>query len=155
MINAKITKQEFEKLYSKDISKRNYDAIIEKINQRFSKIVGVIKCNDKWFDYDNCSYDSDESGGYFDPERYKENIGVGGYVKIESPYEEGFPTRWLWEDFEDEFNTEVEKFKKRQTKKQLDDKAKREQRKQKLLSLQESIKSKLTPEELKAINFKK
>ena len=38
----KITKIEFERLYSKDISKKDYDDTITKINERFAEICNEI-----------------------------------------------------------------------------------------------------------------
>jgi len=80
-MSEKITQEEFNRLYSDDISKKEYDAIIAKIDARFSHImltlVPSLKKKKGWFDYGNCNYDSEVSGGFFDPEDYKKFIAVG------------------------------------------------------------------------------
>jgi len=150
----KITKEEFEKLYSDDITKKEYDRIISAIDVRFVEIMKVInktKPSSCWFDYDNLDYQGEESGGYFDPEYYKEDIGFGGEcLNIPEPYYDSFPTRWLWEDFEDEFKREVETFQKQEKLK----KEKEELKKAEKQNLIKQIKSKLTKEEWAIIKFK-
>ena len=76
----KITKEQFESLYSDKITKKEYDHIISLITDRFSEICKkIIKHhNDMWFDYGNCDYYSENSGGYFDPKEYKNFIEIGG-----------------------------------------------------------------------------
>ena len=57
----KITKEEFDSLYSNNITKKNYDIIISKIDERFSEIIRKIipNLNRKgWYDYGNCDYES-------------------------------------------------------------------------------------------------
>ena len=72
-----------------------------------------IECRIHWFDYGNCNYESENSNGYFDIDEYKEDISVGGECSLPDPYgcDYGFPTRWLWEDFEEEAKKEIENFK--------------------------------------------
>lgn len=153
----KITKEEFLKLYSKNISKKDHDEISNKIDQRFSEIVNFIQPNHKWFDYGNCDYDSEQSGGWFDQDEYKEEIKVGGVINLPGPFsiDNSIPTRYLWEDFKEDVVKQKEKYKIEKLQKKEKDKNKREERKQNLLRLQAIIKTKLTPEELKAITFKK
>ena len=151
-----ITKDQFDKLYDDNISKKEYDFIIQEINKRFSEIcknILKIKPNYGWFDYGNCSYDSEQSGGFFCPVDYKEFISIGG-ENISCPdwlYEPEIPTRWLWQDYTDEIKQlkeehhENEKLKKQKVNK----------KKQDINSLIKSIKSKLSKEELKIISFKK
>lgn len=133
----KITKKEFDLLYSDDITKKKYDEIIGKIDKRFFEIVNVITRKKgqhapKWFDYGNCDYETENSNGHFDIINYKDNIKVGGeWVSLFEPYVNSFPTRWLCEDFEQEFKDEVEE-----------------------KDIRNSIESKLTKEEMKYVMFK-
>src|SRR6185295_14907449 len=108
-VNMKITKEKFDRIYDENISKKEYDQIIEEIDERFFEITRAIskKNPEMWIDYSNCNYGHDDcSDGRFDPEDYKEFIYIGGeFVNIPKPYgyDNSFPTRWLWEDFEQEF----------------------------------------------------
>ena len=155
----KITKEEYYKLFTPDITKLRYDEIINKIDKRFAEIVLVIAKIDRlrgWFDYGNCDYDSEESGGWFDPEKYKFNIDVGGRgVKMPKPFDNcSFPTRWLWEDFEDEFKQAVYDAKMQDKQKKSEAAAAREDLKNRKAKMKEIITAKLTKEELKYITFK-
>jgi hypothetical protein len=164
----KITKEQFDKLYDKNILKSEYDYIIDLIDDRFAEICKIIcpKHDRQWFDYGNCSYEGEDSNGYFDIKEYKEYIKIGGeYSCIREPYctkyENAFPTRWLWEDFEEEFLKEVRKFEEETLKRKEQIKEKREKKKQEKIEFAKTkpkfqliIKSKLTAEELKYIKFK-
>lgn len=161
-----MTKEEFDKLYSNDISKKEYDRIISLIDQRSSDVVMLIWpkiCDDGWFVYANYSYEDKESEGYFDINEYKKEICYGGDFKFPEPYcftDEGLgyiPTRWLWTDDEEilkEFNTNVKKAEQSKSKKKQEAKQKREELKVRKAKFKEIIKSKLSEEELKYINFK-
>lgn len=159
----KITKQQFESLYSEEITKKEYDRIIDLINDRIDDIFDVIngrRKNGCWYVYGNYDYHSEDDCGYFDLDRYKENIELSGEdFSGPEPFCDGgriyIPTNWLWEDFEDEFNAEVAKAKKEKEKEKAKAKEQREARKVRLKELTQSIKSKLTKEELKVIKFKK
>jgi hypothetical protein len=152
----KITKEEFYFLFSDSILKKEYDAIISRINVRFQEICKVFlkKGKGSWFDYNTGDYDGSE--GQFDPKIYAGTIGVIG-EGIEPPlgYDYEFPTRWLWQDFEDELAETSKSYQQEIKKKKEEQKAKRETKRERLKTLQASIRSKLTKEELKAISFKK
>jgi hypothetical protein len=161
----KIAKERFDKLYSEDITKKEYDRIIDDINGRFAEIVYKLNPEIKhkgWFDYGNCNYDSSVSGGYFDPEKYKQFIEVGGEEHSGFPepynmcegYYNGFPTRWLWEDFEEEMLKTVNECKQKKINDKIKAKIKKEELKKKKAEFKEIITSKLTKEELKYITFK-
>jgi hypothetical protein len=153
----KITKKEFDSLYSDDITKKEYDRIINKIDNRFSEIMMTLLPNPTkgWFDYGNCNYDSEESGGYFDPHWYKEEIEIGGECSyLPDPFGEYIPTRWLWEDFQVEFAKEKAGHRKALEIAKTKKKKAAEKLKLKKEKLRKSIEKKLTKEELKAIKFK-
>jgi len=154
----KITKEQFDKLYDTDISKREYDNIIGQIDSRFYEIVTSLvgKKNKQWFDYGNCDYDSEDSNGYFDPEEYREYITVGGEnCRLSDPYRDGFPTRWLWEEsFKLEFDRDVLIHETELEIEKNKEKSKREELKIRKLKFREVITAKLSKEELRYIQFK-
>jgi hypothetical protein len=160
MNKHKITKKEFDSLYDSNITHKQYNKILEKIDKRFQEIVltmipGVRKKG--WYDYGNCSYEGENSNGSFDPDEYKDEISVGGeFALLPEPYrcDNSFPTRWLWEDFEEEFNDTVLKYKLEEEKESLIQKQNREALKLKKTMIWESVKQKLTKEELKYVCLK-
>lgn len=163
----KITKQQFEKLYSDDISKKEYDEIISLIDERFGEVVVLvypkITAGSGWFVYGNYDDNSEKDEGFFDLKEYKNKIEIGGRCSFPAPYNEvgngnGYiPTRWLWtEDAEilKEFNAEIKKYKEIEIKEKEAAKRKREEKKIQKQKMKELIKAKLTKEELKYISFK-
>jgi hypothetical protein len=153
----KISKEDFDSLYSNTITKREYDAILRDIDYRFSRIIEHIcpRVHEYggWFDYDTIG--EDENQGVFDPKKYMDFI----YTRVErhrlpKPYEQGIPTRFLWEDFESEVKREIDKFRKKEENIKITAKQKRENLKQRKKQFKEIIQSKLTKEELKFIKFK-
>lgn len=163
----KLTKEEVESIYDENVSKKTYDSVIKKIDERFGEVIKLviptINRNGGWFDYANCSYRDEGQSGHFDTGSYRDEIYVGGNCRFPQPYNDSgigcgyIPTRWLWTDDEEikkEFTKETEVYKKEVEKKKVYNKAKRIETIKKNLQLEESIRSKLTKEELKFINFK-
>lgn len=64
-------------------------------------------------------------------------------------------TDWLWTDFEEQYKKDIEQEKLDKINKKEQNKLKREQRKLEIERLIETIKEKLTPQELKIVKFKK
>lgn len=154
----KITKEEFDLLYDNDISKKQYDVIINKIDDRFGevfhlirKIQGIKESDSGDLDYNT---GSDEKDGFFDINRYSEDICFISDMRLKEPYVESFPTRFLWEDCADEIKKKTDaciealRLSKEKKKETL------ELRKQKKQDMKRIISSKLTVEELKFIKFK-
>jgi hypothetical protein len=138
-----LTKEEYYSLFSDSITKKEYDRILEKIDKRFFEIIEYIfKVQGKKFEW--CDYNNGDSraeiDGWFDPERYETNISYEAGRRGPEPFDESFPTKWLFEEFEEEFYKEI---------KQFNDSIFEENEK-----LIESIKAKLTREELKVVKFK-
>ena len=152
---SKIKKGEFDNLYSKDITKKEYDRVINKIDVRFSEIMTTLVPSLKehgWFDYDNNLKDRE---GYFDTSGYKIKIDVGGEgFELPEPFGVSIPTRWLWEDYKEEFKSEVIQYEELKNKLKEHNKMYRDKLKAKRKLLKESIKSKLTKAELNIIKFK-
>lgn len=162
--NSKIiTKQEFDLLYDDKITKKQYDQIIKKIDERFAEICEIFLDQGRdaargWYDYDNIPEYGDENfSGYFDPQKYKEDISITlEYMEQPPGFKEAkFPTRWLWEpNWEIEMNKIIADYKeKQQIEKQLK-KDKLEKQNQRKEQLKQSIKAKLTPEEWNLVKSK-
>lgn len=156
---APLTQEEVLSLGSDDITKKNFDTIMEKIDARFSYVLGkAMSLMDRrvdWFDFENVD-ESEEGRGVFDPEDYAENISFVGKFAIpkDTLYPESIPTRWLWENFEDalvaEIATHAQKVASANMKKAQADKVAKEKRD----AVVAQIKKKLTAEELSYICFK-
>lgn len=157
----KIDKKEFDSLYDDEITKKEYDCVMGRINDRFGEIILDLcpkaRGGNNWFDYGNLSYDG-EVDGFFDPDEYKEWIDVFGYgngtekLKI---YGYAIPTRWLWEeDYVKEFEADVKAEQERELKAKRSRAASAKKRKEKRAKLKKSIEQKLTEEELRIIKFK-
>jgi len=158
-MSKKITKEEFELLYDENITKKQYDCIISKIDARFYEIckMCLVKTNSSWFDYGNCGYERDPVNGFFDPNEYKEYIIIGGeglrYIDG-MDLSEQFPTRWLWEDFEEELKADNKADLAREEAKKQKAKQKREEKKIWKQKMIKQVKAKLTKEEFKFIRSK-
>lgn len=154
-----ITKELFDRLYSDSITKKEYDQIVEQVTGRVNVIVRKMRKPHPnfWWDYDNCSYEGENSNGYFDPQEYKEEIGIGGeWVNFPEPYDDGnFPTRWLWqENWEEEFHAHVTKYQSDKIKEKERLKKQKMTRESKRKVLQDSAMQKLTPEERWAVGLR-
>lgn len=151
----KIPKADFDKLTSDSITKKEYDKLVESIHSRVNEIV-MVMCNGKYKWYDFANEDGEGKPGWFDPIWYKKEVELTGSFTFPAPYDNPpyFPTRWIYEDFEDEFKKTVEENGELIRKQKAEEKAKREARKIKKLEMMKIIKSKLSKEELRYIKFK-
>ena len=154
----KISKADFDRLTSDSITKKEYDKLVESIHSRVHEIVEFMCKGHKlnWYDFSN-EGGKEGSPGWFDPNWYKEEIELTGDFEMPDPYGEyppGFPTRWIYEDFEDEFKKTVDGYVDLVKKQKAEEKAKREAKKVKKEEMISIIKSKLSKEELKYIKFK-
>lgn len=68
-------------------------------------------------------------------------------------YDEGFPTRFLWEDYQPVVRQHVEECRERTRLRKERERAEFEEKEQTKRSLRLSIRKKLTPEELKLVKF--
>ena len=155
----KLDKAEFDLVYDENISRLSYEKLREKVISRIGYIWNKIleiqgrKLSD-WYDFDNGDRGN---AGEFDENRYSEEVTFYGQfesLKYESSFSHGFPTRFLWEDFEDEVMETDKREKGEDEQRRVNAKLKMESRKKRLLELRKVIESKLTKEELSAINFK-
>jgi len=161
VIVEKIEKEVMDQVFSGTLTVKEQNKILEKVSDRCDYIVrkafeiqGLIV---HWWDFDN-EGGKDGSSGYFDPEQYEEEFYItgdfGGHTS-DCIYLNVFPTKWLWNDFEDELIKEIESQRKSILSEKIKQKAKNVERKQKKDKLIESALSKLTSEEIKALGIKK
>jgi len=150
-----ITKEDFNKLTPDSITKKEYDNIIETIDDSVDSIVHKIwkdYTGRGWWAYSNCDYGDSK----FDPIQYKNNIRLGGeYYDFPTPYDDKeIPTRWLWEDdWYKEFESEVKKAKAANIEKNEANKQKAKQKQEYRKNMMDQIKKKLTVEEVKFLGW--
>jgi hypothetical protein len=156
-----ITKELIEKLSDENISKKEYDSIIAAIGDKVDEIWRFIIATSGrklyWWAFSNdvsLGHGNGSTGGEFDPATDKDFIDIEGENKwLDNEfyeYNEGFPTRFLWEDYRTEVTNHVEDT----IKKKKEDAIKKNNETHAKKELVESIKKKLTPEELEIIHFK-
>jgi hypothetical protein len=106
---------------------------------------------------------SENQDGFFEPHMFSEEFYVykepslpndGCFIckdDVEWGLEEGIPSRWLFEDFEDELTSGIERLKKHNADKKVQAAKKALAKAEEEKKLVDSIKNKLTPAELKAL----
>jgi hypothetical protein len=114
------------------------------------------KDNLEWWDFGN-EGGKDGPKGYFDEKEYREYVEYAyGTKKWKNIlYRDSFPTKWIWEDFEDSLAKEVKQFVEKETKEREDAKNKRVAKEIQSKALIASALAKLTKEEAKAMGFRK
>ena len=148
----KITKEQFFKLKDQNITRSEYNDILSSIDDRFDHIIRKHSIQFFWWGYD----DSD-SGGSFNPDGYDENSKIefcGSFNFPDPYYSNQIPIRWLWEDYEEEFENTIAEFERKKKLKSEKAKENRQQLKIKKAEMKKIISEKLTKEELKYIKFK-
>lgn len=163
-----ILKEDFDKLFDENISKKEYDCIIGLVNNRVNHILlycilKVLKINWHAYSYSNDIYfyngaGGGSDGGFFDPLAYRDFIEL--YIDSKSGltiYRDGFPTEFLFLDDEEikrRVLKEYEEKKQDEIREKEMKKQKRIAEKAKKAEMKSIIQSKLTKEELKFIRFK-
>lgn len=163
-----ITKENIDSLLSDDITKKEYDRLIELINQRVDEIWKyILKVSNRkfgWYSFSNDhEYDNGNGsdGGYFDPKEDSEYITlIGDFNSFRGisefyDYHNGFPTELLWKtDWKEIIDHETSEAIRKDEEKKILEKSKILEKKERKEKLIESIKNKLTKEELSVIKFK-
>lgn len=146
MLTNMLTKEIVFKLLDENITVKESNDIKLKIDSKFTEICNVFfikHYQDSWFDY------YEENG--FQIHDCLENISVTGeFISPPTGYDFKIPTKWLWTSIED-IKKEIKETENNLKTKKQNDKIKRKEIKEKNLKIIETIKSKLTPEELKLI----
>lgn len=167
MKNNIITEKDFNSLYDETISHKDYHKIINEIEDRVSDILNDLYENKhidlEWYCFSNGNEDEESCPGNFDPQIYKDKIELIGDINIEeyvsnlsgSSHTRSIPTRWLWEEgyLEECKNAQIS-FNKKKAALKILQKSKREELKTKKQIAIDSIKLKLTKDELKFVKFK-
>lgn len=158
-------KEMVKMLSDPDIKKKDYNDYLEKINDKVNEIWRFI-CSDRnliWWSFDNDSGawnsgGNGSDGGEFDPIEHAEMISIIGEFNYVNngyyEYNDGFPTRFLWEDYKKEVIEHQKLSKKKEEINKKLEKEKKAVKKTKKIELLKSIKSKLTAEELKFLKIK-
>lgn len=149
-INDEMTVKEV-KAFTDELTKRFY-YIVHEIAQVSGRIVD-------WFDYDN--QDGEDNPGSFDTDYYKDTVGYTGEFitkdkKIKEPFEDydtEFPTEWFYTNFEEQLVEEKNQFFEAQAKVEKEKAVAKEKSKNDVKKVQDSIRAKLTTEELAYIAF--
>jgi len=120
-----ITKEMVDSLSSDDITKKEYDRISDLISDRVDEIWRFICKTFKkklyWWAFRNdveLGRGDGSTGGEFDPSADKKFIEIIGEASCSQnpfcPFEEGFPTEYLWNDYKElvmkEFEVAKEKY---------------------------------------------
>ena len=154
-----------ESLSDPDIKKKDYDAAVAKIDTKVDEVWKYI-CKvsnrklDWWAFQNDVSYGRGDgsSGGNFDPATDSEFIEIEGDNSHASnefyEYNDGFPTRFLWEDYQTEVKNHLVECRIKLAAKKTQVANKIEAKKARKLALWQSIQQKLTSEELKIIQLK-
>jgi len=156
-----------DKLYDPNISKREYDKIVDQIGDRTGEIWRQLcKISNRkldWWAFGNdveLDRGNGSTGGEFDPNKYKKWIEITGKYDRnydEYDYDAGFPTEFLWTPDDKWQEIVIKNIKELDTKIKRDkelSKQKREELKERKQKMRKVIESKLTKEELKYILFK-
>lgn len=146
-----------------------YAQVVSKITDRMDYItrhcVEVVGGEFDWWDWNSEDYESHSAGDFmlsYDKEIIqirglwtctKNNVFIDKHGN-EWGIEDGFPTRWLYEDFEEEFTNGLKAYKEKE--KQKAEKAKENKKKRDLekKALIHAAASKLTKEEKKLLGIK-
>ena len=161
-----LTKELVESLSSDDITRKEYNRILELISERVNEIWRFICAESKrkleWWAFRNdrsLGHGNGSTGGEFDPDEDMDFIEIIGENSTSRnnfySMNEGFITELLWDE---DYKTTVREIIARDNQAEKDDKEKKKnkntEKKQKKEEIIASIQAKLTPEELKFITFK-
>lgn len=158
-----LNEKNFKKFLQDEMIVKEAKAFKDLVDKRFSYIVHKIAENNStnvsWFDYDNS--DGGEGVGFFNTDRYNEYVFYTGefeslsYIPVKSftKYDNSFPTKWFYQNFELALKKEKEDFLQEQKNQQEQAKLGKEKAKIEFEKVKDSIKKKLTIEELNYISF--
>jgi len=155
----KIDKALMDRLFDGSMTVKEANELIERIEDRCNYIVRTFidiwgKWNEEidWWDFSNeCGKDG--PSGYFNEVKYKFKVGFTGEFEFDG--DRTFPTKWIWEDFEEEQIKEAADWKIKIQKDKEEAKAKRIADEANRKALIKSALKKLTTEECKALGYRK
>lgn len=152
-------------LSDENITKRAHDAALEQISQKVNEIwrhiCKVSKRKLDWWAFSNdvsLGRGNGSTGGNFDPENDAEFIEITGENSFHKSdfyeYNGGFPTSFLWEDYETIVAQHLKDVEKKEKEKKQKEVKKTMDKKAVVETLKSKLKSILTKEEFKLISFK-
>ena len=156
-MNYIITEKQFDELQDETtltVSRQKELTLL--ISKRIDYILETITSKLNWWDFLTGGDWDDESDGLLSESLGGGEISLRGEFRFKPNYildENSIPERWLWQDFEKEFEKSVKDFKEKESEKREKAKLARQDKKKNFTKLQKSILSKLTKEELASINF--
>lgn len=164
---ATLEKSVVERMTSGEMSLKEFSDIEKQISDRLNyfmwkaaEIAGVVL---SWWDYDNGDSES-EADGHFDPKIYVDKVGIEGQYQGKSDnnmlfddyFSNGLPIEVLYLDVEEKVDKDLKDLHESielKKKEELEEAKQKEQKDKDFKALVESIRSKLTPEELKIVKF--
>ncbi len=147
----KISKSDFDKLYDPNVTYKDYMEIIDRIYGRFCEIVeGICKIENRSRSYE---FEIASEDGTFDPYLHKDYISYyNEYSSFPEPFDRKIPTRWLWEDYEDDYTKQVADARLECESSEAEREARAKKLSETFESMKKSIRSKLSPEEIAYLN---
>ena len=158
-------KELIESLSNPDISKKEYDSAVETIEERVDNVwrhicrLAGIKLD--WWAFQNDAsfgHGDGSTGGFFNPEtdlEFIEIVGERGSSRWPNfEYEDGFPTEFLWSNYEPVVLGHIEECKRKAGEEVDKKKSAAVELKNRKDALKEKLKNILSKEELKLISFK-
>lgn len=164
---APLDKRAVERMISGEMSLKEFSDIEKQISERLNyfmwKAAEISGVTLSWWDYNNGDSES-EADGHFDPKIYVDKVNIEGQYQGKSDnnmlfdgyFSDGLPMEILYIDVEEKINKDLKDLQAsiEDTKKKEEKEAKlKEQKDKDFKALVESIRSKLTPEELKIVKF--
>lgn len=164
VVVPKLDKVTVQRVLAGEFTMKEFDAIKPQLEDRMNyvvrKIVALSNLSLEWWDFDNLGEGEDDRGS-FNPLVYSEFVGIvrectgNSYKNIcFDKYESKIPVRFLWMDFEEQVAQEFEDFKTHIDVNFITAANKAVEHKKELDAIIASVKSKLTPDELRYIQFK-
>lgn len=156
-MNHKLSQKQYDALFDKKTSVKEFKAISEQINDRFAYIIAkideIVGREREWCELlENIETLNECNDGSVNI------IYDGGYNSLRNEdfdnYEYDFPATWLKDDFEQQLIQEVKEFESETNKKKTVRQSVEQGVRDTIASMKESIVSKLSAEELAYINFK-
>lgn len=157
----------FKKFVADELTVKEVKSLTVSLNERFKyiieKIAELTGRSVAWFDYGNNNYDKeygDSNSGFFDTDQYHTNVSYIGEFFVEKKqayllqkYDNEFPTKWFYQNFENTLENEIAEFIIEENNKTIQKTTNKNKAKEDLQKVQESIRKKLTKEELSYISF--
>lgn len=164
---APLDKRAVERMVSGEMSLKEFSDIEKQISDRLNyfmwKAAEIAGVTLSWWDYNNCDSES-ESDGHFDPKIYVDKVKIEGQYQGESDnnmlfddyFFDGLPIDILYIDVEEKVKKDLKDLHESieaAKKEELEEAKLKEQKDNDFKALVESIRSKLTQEELKIVKF--